>query len=163
MKLKPEINDLSMNIKKRIIDSKCKGNEKRNISRFVALSLLSLTFVGASAQTGKVTVNLKEASVKELFSQIESQTNYRFSYRNVEVDKRPEITVSAKNVELKDVLTRELSKLGLKYTVSGNTIVIMDAKNVPDNKLMWYVIIHLTFVLSAFVMGYLDRLTRHNH
>ncbi|SQI20986.1 membrane protein [Salmonella enterica subsp. arizonae] len=26
---------------------------------------------------------------------------------------------------------------------------------------MWYVIIHLTFVLSAFVMGYLDRLTRH--
>ncbi|EHS7494141.1 TIGR00645 family protein, partial [Salmonella enterica subsp. enterica serovar Kentucky] len=24
-------------------------------------------------------------------------------------------------------------------------------------------IIHLTFVLSAFVMGYLDRLTRHNH
>ncbi|MEA7931659.1 hypothetical protein ONJ16_26200, partial [Salmonella enterica subsp. enterica serovar Montevideo] len=38
-----------------------------------------------------------------------------------------------------------------------------DAKNVPDNKLMWYVIIHLTFVLSAFVMGYLDRLTRHNH
>lgn len=41
--------------------------------------------------------------------------------------------------------------------------VFMDARNVPDNKLMWYVIIHLTFVLSAFVMGYLDRLTRHNH
>ncbi|EMY0848862.1 TIGR00645 family protein [Salmonella enterica subsp. enterica serovar Kentucky] len=41
--------------------------------------------------------------------------------------------------------------------------VFMDAKNVPDNKLMWYVIIHLTFGLSAFVMGYLDRLTRHNH
>ncbi len=39
----------------------------------------------------------------------------------------------------------------------------MDAKNVPDNKLMWYVIIHLTCVISAFVMGYLDRLTRHNH
>ena len=37
------------------------------------------------------------------------------------------------------------------------------AKNVPDNKLMWYVIIHLTFVLSAFVMGYLDRLTKVKH
>lgn len=36
--------------------------------------------------------------------------------------------------------------------------VFMDAKNVPDNKLMWYVIIHLTFVLSAFVMGYLDKI-----
>ena len=41
--------------------------------------------------------------------------------------------------------------------------VFMDAKNVPDNKLMWYVIIHLTFVLSAFVMGYLDRLTKVRH
>lgn len=38
--------------------------------------------------------------------------------------------------------------------------IFMDAKNVPDNKLMWYVIIHLTFVLSAFVMGYLDKLSR---
>lgn len=41
--------------------------------------------------------------------------------------------------------------------------VFMDAKNVPNNKLMWYVIIHLTFVLSAFVMGYLDRLTKVKH
>ena len=41
--------------------------------------------------------------------------------------------------------------------------VFMDAKNVPDNQLMWYVIIHLTFVLSAFVMGYLDRLTKVKH
>ena len=38
--------------------------------------------------------------------------------------------------------------------------VFMDAKNVPDNKLMWYVIIHLTFVLSAFVMGYLDKISK---
>lgn len=114
-----------MNIKRRIIGSKYKDNEKSNASRFIALSLLSLIFAGASAQTGKVTVNLKDASVKELFSQIERQTNYRFSYRNVEVDKKPEITVSVKNAELKSVLTRELSKLGLKYTVMGNTIVVM--------------------------------------
>lgn len=38
--------------------------------------------------------------------------------------------------------------------------VFMNAKNVPDNKLMWYVIIHLTFVLSAFVMGYLDKISK---
>lgn len=38
--------------------------------------------------------------------------------------------------------------------------VFMDARNIPDNKLMWYVIIHLAFVLSAFVMGYLDGMSR---
>lgn len=35
--------------------------------------------------------------------------------------------------------------------------IFMNAQNVPDNKLMWYVIIHLTFVLSAFTMGFLDK------
>lgn len=34
--------------------------------------------------------------------------------------------------------------------------IFMDVTNIPDNKLMWYVILHLTFVLSAFIMGYLD-------
>ena len=38
--------------------------------------------------------------------------------------------------------------------------IFMDAQNIEDNKLMWYVIIHLTFVLSAFGMGILDRLTK---
>jgi len=38
--------------------------------------------------------------------------------------------------------------------------VFMDAENVANDKLMWYVIIHLTFVLSAFVMGYLDNVSQ---
>jgi len=41
--------------------------------------------------------------------------------------------------------------------------VFMDARNIPDSKLMWYVIIHMTFVISAFAMGYLDKLTKHDH
>lgn len=39
--------------------------------------------------------------------------------------------------------------------------VFMNTPNVPNEKLLWYVIIHLTFVLSAFGMGILDRVTRH--
>lgn len=39
--------------------------------------------------------------------------------------------------------------------------VFMDAQNISTEYLMWYVIIHMTFVVSAFVMGYLDRLTKH--
>lgn len=38
--------------------------------------------------------------------------------------------------------------------------VFMNAVNVENDKLMWYVIIHLTFVLSAFAMGYLDKISR---
>ncbi|EKP0308331.1 TIGR00645 family protein [Aeromonas veronii] len=38
--------------------------------------------------------------------------------------------------------------------------VFMNAENLPNDKIMWYLLIHITFVLSAFAMGYLDKLTR---
>ncbi|PYC28101.1 TIGR00645 family protein [Pseudomonas alcaligenes] len=41
--------------------------------------------------------------------------------------------------------------------------IFMDAKNYDPEHLKWYVIIHMTFVASAFAMGYLDKLTKHDH
>lgn len=41
--------------------------------------------------------------------------------------------------------------------------VFMDAEQIDNSKLLWYVIIHLTFVASAFAMGYLDILTKHKN
>jgi uncharacterized protein (TIGR00645 family) len=41
--------------------------------------------------------------------------------------------------------------------------IFMNTPNIENDKLMWYVIIHLTFVVSAFGMGVLDKLTRHDH
>jgi uncharacterized protein (TIGR00645 family) len=39
--------------------------------------------------------------------------------------------------------------------------VFMNINATANDKLMWYVIIHLTFVISALFMGYLDKLTKH--
>ena len=38
--------------------------------------------------------------------------------------------------------------------------IFMNADYTSNDKLLWYVVIHLTFVISAFAMGYLDRLTK---
>lgn len=38
----------------------------------------------------------------------------------------------------------------------------METEALEGQDLMWYVIIHLTFVVSAFGMGMLDRYTRHD-
>lgn len=40
--------------------------------------------------------------------------------------------------------------------------VFMNVTQLDNEKIMWYVIIHMTFVASAFAMGYLDKLTRHH-
>ncbi len=41
--------------------------------------------------------------------------------------------------------------------------VFMNTENVPDEKIKWYLLLHVTFVLSAFAMGYLDKLTKKEH
>lgn len=41
--------------------------------------------------------------------------------------------------------------------------VFMDIKAIANDKLMWYVIIHLTFVLSALIMAFIDRMHRDSH
>ncbi|MDX9875022.1 MAG: YqhA family protein, partial [Spongiibacteraceae bacterium] len=39
--------------------------------------------------------------------------------------------------------------------------IFMNTPNTDNDKLMWYVLIHITFVVSAFGMGMLDKFTRH--
>lgn len=39
--------------------------------------------------------------------------------------------------------------------------IFVNADKIPDNKLMWYVILHMTFVVSAFIVAYMDKLTKH--
>jgi uncharacterized protein (TIGR00645 family) len=62
------------------------------------------------------------------------------------------------------------STLKLKVAVSIVAIssihllrAFMNVQQLPDDKLMWYVIIHLTFVVSALLMGVLDKISFASH
>jgi uncharacterized protein (TIGR00645 family) len=63
----------------------------------------------------------------------------------------------------------KLDSGSLKQKVSASIVAIssihllkkfMAAENVDDDKIMWYVIIHLTFVVSALGMSYVDKLNK---
>ena len=41
--------------------------------------------------------------------------------------------------------------------------VFMNAKDTENDKIMWYVILHLTFVISAVLMGVLDKMSFAGH
>ena len=60
----------------------------------------------------------------------------------------------------------------LKLKVAASIVAIssihllrafMNADQIANDKLMWYVIIHLTFVVSAVMMGVLDRIAFASH
>ncbi len=39
--------------------------------------------------------------------------------------------------------------------------VFMNVEQTANDKILWYVVIHLTMVISALLMGYLDKISRH--
>ncbi|EAS65567.1 TIGR00645 family protein [Photobacterium angustum] len=64
----------------------------------------------------------------------------------------------------------KLDASSLKNKVSASIVAIssihllkifMNIENIDNSKLLWYLLIHITFVLSAFAMGYLDKITKH--
>jgi uncharacterized protein (TIGR00645 family) len=66
----------------------------------------------------------------------------------------------------------KLDASSLKLKVAASIVAIssihllqkfVDAEKIDNDKLMWYVIIHMTFVLSAVMMGVLDRMSFASH
>ena len=64
----------------------------------------------------------------------------------------------------------KLDSGSLKQKVAASIVAIssihllqafMNATEIDNDKLKWYVIIHLTFVISALVMAYVDRINKH--
>jgi uncharacterized protein (TIGR00645 family) len=64
--------------------------------------------------------------------------------------------------------THDYSSLKMKLASSIVAIssihllkIFMNIEKVGNDKLLWYVIIHMTFVFSALLMGYLGKLDKH--
>lgn len=78
-------------------------------------------------------------------------------------------TLNINNDTEKLVWLGKIDSGGLKNKVAASIVAIssihllkvfMNAQNMDEPTIKWYVLMHLTFVGSAFAMGYLDRLTR---
>ena len=83
--------------------------------------------------------------------------------------------VSSLNIDEKTEKLEWLGKMdagSLKNKVAASIVAIssihllrvfMDLQQIPSEKLLWYVVIHLTFVLSALVMARIDLMHRDAH
>lgn len=86
--------------------------------------LLLLLAPKLSAQQEKISLNLNNASLKVFFNEIEKQTEWTFSYRDSEIERKPGITLAVKDSPLADVLNSGLTPAGLLWKIVGDKIVI---------------------------------------
>ncbi len=81
----------------------------------------------ASAQellNQKISLNAVNREVKSVLSDIEQKTKVRFTYRPRLIENEPNVTLSATNEPLGEVLEKLLRPLKLKYRVIGKEIVL---------------------------------------
>jgi uncharacterized protein (TIGR00645 family) len=78
------------------------------------------------------------------------------------------LDISADTEKLEWLGTHDYAAMKMKVATSIVAIssihllkVFMNINATANDKLLWYVVIHLTFVVSALFMGYLDKLTKH--
>lgn len=100
----------------------------------IAIWTMCLFSITVSAQTQNVTINVKNASLRQVFKVIEKQTTYRFSYRDAVIDSRNDINASFTSQPVPTVLDAVLKGRNLGYRiVSSTSIVITDKPSSPTN------------------------------
>ncbi len=113
---KPKINNM--------VHSKERASWKSLLVLFLFGSML-VANAETNAKGNRVTIHVANASLLQIFNQIEKQTTYHFSYLDSEIDNRQDITLSVNNTSVSSVLDRALKGRPLTYKiVSAKSIVI---------------------------------------
>ncbi|MFV0377553.1 MAG: TonB-dependent receptor, partial [Mangrovibacterium sp.] len=105
--------------------------------------ILVLTFSGFMAMAAKsysqqttVSFNLKQASIVEIFSQIENQTDYQIAYNSNKLDRLERIDLKVDSKSVGEVLDMLLKNTAVQYEFVGRYIVVSDKKGSdPEVKL----------------------------
>lgn len=95
--------------------------------RFLFLLFLIFTTqinLTAYSQVKKITFSLKNASLKEIISEIRKNSDYDFVYRDVNLESFARRDISFKAATVEQILTDCLKGTNLGYEINGKTIII---------------------------------------
>lgn len=106
---------------------------------FICILVLSLSTVSANTFSQiRVSIDMKNATLKEVFKEITKVTGYEFIYSNNEVENVGKISLCVENKDLQDVLAECLEGTQLWYMIEEQVVVISPKLSNPaqtkDNK-----------------------------
>jgi TonB-linked SusC/RagA family outer membrane protein len=95
------------------------------VMQLTAIVLLAACLqVCATARAQKVTISGKNISLKEIFTEIRSQTGYNFIYSNEDLQNVTPVTLHVKNGDLREVLDRCFDRQPLGYSIVEKIIIV---------------------------------------
>lgn len=95
---------------------------------FLLFLLLSINSLYLIAQEQKVTIDVNNVTLNALFKAIEKQTTYKFSYKNIVLDKKNDITVTVSKTDVSLVLDQVLSPRNLDFRIVSPRMIVISKK-----------------------------------
>lgn len=86
----------------------------------------------ANSQTTKVSIQAENMHMKDILSQIESQTDFLFVYNYENVDLSQKVSLNASNISVAEVLKIIFRNSDVVYAMEGNNILLM--KNTAEGQ-----------------------------
>lgn len=107
----------------------CTGKGPKSLlkMKFTAVMLLAAFLqVSASTYSQQVTLNLKNATLQKVFTEINRQTGFQFFYKDELLNKAGKVNIDIANGNLKDALEMCFKNLPIGFSVVENTIVVKE-------------------------------------
>ena len=99
-----------------------------------ALVIINVLISHAQNLTKSINIQLENASLTEVFKTIEIQTDFTVLYKDTELENQKTVSISGKNIILKDLLDKILINRGLFYRVYGKIIIIVKQESTSNEK-----------------------------
>lgn len=121
--------------------------KRRRLPFYLILFLISFNQVTSMAQNKLISVDFKNVSLEHFFTVIEKQTNFRFSYRNIILDKKQDITLKMENASVEQLLNSVLPAKGLKFIIAPDHSIVITP--IPTSKPALNGLKHVTGIITT--------------
>ncbi len=98
----------------------------------IAVSIFSALAGSSYSQTKLLNLDMEKATVKEVLSKIEDQSEFYFMYSGKIIDVDREVSVNNKNQKIDQVLKNLFEGTNVKYVIKDRFIVLTDSKSSGD-------------------------------
>lgn len=106
----------------------CKHNLKMKLTTILMIVSLFQIQANTYSQNAKVTLDLENVTVEEVFSEIEAQSKFRFLYNHEKLDVNKKVSVKVEKMAISDVLESIFKNTDIYFLVKRKQIILKTGK-----------------------------------
>lgn len=105
-----------------------KGNvlnlKKMKLTFLFSFFIFSISWANSYSQTAKLSLNLKDVTVKELIKEIEVQTDFYFMYQDEVIDQKKRVSINVKDEILASVIKQLEEQTSITAEIDGRQVIL---------------------------------------